>query len=61
MDQCKDKCYFLEQELSHKIQEIEALKQDLERYEVDHLAGSSGEQGSKHGPVSVSALRIESE
>ena len=43
IDQYADKCGFLEQELSHKIQEIEALKQDLEKYEIDQLAGSAGE------------------
>ena len=43
MDQYRDKCNFLEQELSRKIQDIEVLKQDLERYEVEQLAGSAGE------------------
>jgi len=43
MDQYRDKCCFLEQELSYKIQEIEVLKQDLERYEIEQLAGSSRE------------------
>ena len=60
-DQYRSKCNYLETELSNKIHEIEVLKQDLERYEVEQLTGSAGEQGSKHGALSVSALRIESD
>lgn len=42
------------------MQEITLMKQDIERFEIEQLAGT-GEVGSKFGGVSLSALRIESE
>jgi hypothetical protein len=39
-DSYSSKCSFLEIELSNKVNEIEVLKQDLERYEVEQLAGA---------------------
>ena len=34
-DSYRSKCSYLETELSNKVHEIEVLKQDLERYEVE--------------------------
>ena len=63
LDQFKDKCFYLEQELSSKVQENEYLKQDLEKYEVEFLSGAAhGEQGStKNGALGVTAIRVEAE
>jgi hypothetical protein len=50
----------LEEQLNDKVQENEYLKQDLEKYELEYLAGA-GEQGSKTGTRSVSTLKVEVE
>jgi len=42
------------------MQEINLMKQDIERFEIEQLAGT-GEVGSKFGGVSLSAFRIESQ
>tara|TARA_B110000285_G_scaffold199024_1_gene231880 strand:- start:949 stop:1260 length:312 start_codon:yes stop_codon:yes gene_type:complete len=56
MDQYRDKCFYLEQDLSSKLKENEFMKKDIEKYEVDYLTG----KGDK-GDLSNTALRIESE
>lgn len=60
VDQFREKCFYLEEDLNNKMQEINLMKQDIERFEIEQLAGT-GEVGSKFGGVSLSALRIESE
>ena len=62
VDQFKDKCFYLEEDVSNKMRENEQLKSDLEKYEMEYLAGSGGEQGSTKGnTLSVTAVRIEAE
>ena len=47
--------------MANKMKENDQLRQELERYELDYLAGS-GEQGSKNNThLSATAVRIEAE
>jgi hypothetical protein len=39
MDQYRDKCFYLEQDLSVKMKENEEMKKELEKYQVDYLTG----------------------
>ena len=56
VEQFREKCFNLESDLDNKCQENEDLKRELERYEVDFLAGN-GEQGSRG--ISGATLKIE--
>ena len=57
LDQYRDKCFYLEEDLGNKIKEIDLMKADIERFEIEQLGGTGG-GGSG---VSLAALRIESE
>ena len=40
LDQFRDKCFYLEQDMSQKNQENEQLRADLEKYELEYLAAT---------------------
>lgn len=56
MEQFREKCFNLESDLDSKCQENEDLKRELEKYEIDFLAGN-GEQGSRG--ITGATLKIE--